>query len=104
MSMQYPSSSKVHLIGIAHRGRIIDNILLRHARQIQDYIYLTVGFDRYLLDFLELDASAFEQREHDEGTDMDLADWICTYMRAGLGKRPPGEPAHRAKRTDGSGG
>jgi hypothetical protein len=78
----YPRSSKVQLVGIAHRGRIIDKILLRHARQIQDYTYLTVGFDRYLLDSLELDASAFEQRVHDEGTDMDLVDWVCTHMRS----------------------
>jgi len=30
---------------------------------------LTVNFDRDLLDFLELDASAFEQRVRDGGTD-----------------------------------
>jgi Domain of unknown function (DUF5069) len=54
MSAQYPRSPKVRLGDIAHLGRIIDKIRLRHAGQIQNYTYLTVGFDHYLLDFLEL--------------------------------------------------
>lgn len=69
MSTQYQSSPKVQREGIAHLGRIIDKIQFRHAGQIQDYNYLTVGFDRDLLDFLELDASAFEQPVGDERTD-----------------------------------
>ncbi len=81
MSTQYPRSPKVQLGGIAHLGRIIDKIRLRHAGQIQDYNYLTVGFDRYLLDFLELDAPAFEQRVRDGGTDTELLDWVRAHMR-----------------------
>ena len=46
MSMEYPRSSKVRLGSITYLGRIIENIRLRHAGQIQDYNYLTVGFDR----------------------------------------------------------
>ncbi len=81
MSTQYPRSPKVQLGGIAHLGRIIDKIRLRHAGQIQDYNYLTVGFDRYLLDFLELDAPAFEQRVRDGGADTELLDWVRAHMR-----------------------
>ena len=62
MSTQYPRSPNVQVGGIAHLGRIIDKIRLRHAGQIQDYNYLTVGFDRYLLDFLELETFAFVNR------------------------------------------
>ena len=58
----YPRSAKVLLGGIAHLGRFIDKIRLRHAGQIQDYNYITVGFDKYLIDFLGIDAKAFEQR------------------------------------------
>ena len=36
------------LSGIAHLGKIIDKIRLRHAGQIQDYNDSTVGFNRYL--------------------------------------------------------
>jgi len=82
MSTQYPRSPKVRLGDIAHLGRMIDKIRLRHAGQIQDYNYLTVGFDRYLLDFLELDGSAFEQRVHEGETDAEILDWVHAHMRS----------------------
>ncbi|MBP7790572.1 MAG: DUF5069 domain-containing protein, partial [Zoogloea sp.] len=41
----YPRSPKVLLGGIAHLGRFIDKVRLRHAGKIQDYNYITVGFD-----------------------------------------------------------
>ena len=81
MSEQYPRSPKVRLGDIAHLGRIIDKVRLRQAGQIQDYNYLTVGFDRYLLDFLELDASAFEQKVRDGGTDQEILDWVRAHMK-----------------------
>lgn len=49
---QYPRSPKALLGGIAHLGRFIDKIKLRNAGQIQDYNYVTAGFDKYLVDFL----------------------------------------------------
>lgn len=82
MSAQYPRSPKIRLGNIAHLGRIIDKVRLRQAGQIQDYNYLTVGFDRYLLDFLELDASVFEQRVRDGGTDTELLDWVRAHMKS----------------------
>ena len=51
----YPRSPKALLSGIAHLGRFIDKIRLRHAGAIQDYNYITVGFDKYLVDFLQID-------------------------------------------------
>lgn len=81
MGTQYPRSAKIRLGGIAHLGRIIDKVRLRQAGQIQDYNYLTVGFDHYLLDFLKLDASAFEQRVREGGTDAEILDWVRAHMR-----------------------
>lgn len=72
----YPRSAKVLLGGIAHLGRFIDKIRLRHAGQIQDYNYITVGFDKYLLDFLGVDAPVFEQRVLAGGTDEELLGWV----------------------------
>lgn len=92
-------SPKVQLDGIAHLGRIIAKIRLRHAGQIQDHTYLTVGFDRYLLDFLELDASGLEQRVRDGGTDTDLLDWVRAHMRSS----PPEEIAQWNLRIETSG-
>ncbi|MBH0185712.1 MAG: DUF5069 domain-containing protein [Nitrospira sp.] len=57
-------------------GRFIDKIRLRNAGQIQDYNYITVGFDKYLADFLGIDAKAFEQRVLAGGTDEELLAWV----------------------------
>src|SRR5687768_8894932 len=74
----YPRSPKALLGGIAHLGRLIDKIRLRHAGKIQDYNYITVGFDKYLIDFLEIDPKAFEQRVLVGGTDEELFGWVRT--------------------------
>jgi hypothetical protein len=62
--------------GIAHLGRFIDKIRMRHAGLIQDYNYITVGFDKHLIDFLHLDAKAFEARVLAGGSDQELLAWI----------------------------
>jgi Domain of unknown function (DUF5069) len=72
----YPRSPKALLGGIAHLGRFIDKIRLRNAGQIQDYNYITVGFDKYLVDFLGIDGKAFEQRVLAGGTDEELLAWV----------------------------
>ncbi|NJL18368.1 MAG: hypothetical protein HC938_15590 [Nitrospira sp.] len=40
---------------------------MRNAGNIQDYNYITVGFDKYLIDFLGIDAVTFEQRRTGRG-------------------------------------
>ena len=72
----FPRSPKALLGGIAHLGRFIDKIRLRNAGQIQDYNYITVGFDKYLADFLSIDAKAFEQRVLVGGADEELLAWV----------------------------
>jgi hypothetical protein len=77
----YPRSPKALLGGIAHLGRFIDKIRLRHAGKIQDYNYITIGFDKYLVDFLQIDPKAFEQRVLAGGTDEDLLAWVQANSR-----------------------
>jgi len=77
----YPRSPKVLLGGIAHLGRFIDKIRLRNAGYIQDYNYITVGFDKYLIEFLGIDGKAFEQRVLAGGTDDELLAWVRTHGR-----------------------
>ena len=72
----YPRSPKVLLGGIAHLGRFIDKVRLRHAGQIQDYNYITVGFDKYLIDFLQIDPKAFEQQVLKGESDENLLSWV----------------------------
>jgi hypothetical protein len=77
----YPRSPKVLLGGIAHLGRFIDKIRLRHEGKIQEYNYITVGFDKYLVDFLQIDPKAFEQRVLAGGTDEDFLSWVKANSR-----------------------
>jgi hypothetical protein len=46
MQPTYPRSPKALLGGIAHLGRFIDKIRLRNEGKIQEYNYITVGFDK----------------------------------------------------------
>ena len=80
-SPAYPRSPKALLGGIAHLGRFIDKIRLRHEGKIQDYNYITVGFDKYLVDFLRIDPKAFEQRVLAGGTDEELLVWVKANSR-----------------------
>ena len=79
--MKYPRSPKALLGGMAHLGRFIDKIRLRHAGQIQEYNYITVGFDKYLVDFLQIDPKAFEQLVLAGGKDEDLLTWVKANSR-----------------------
>jgi uncharacterized protein DUF5069 len=75
----YPRSPKALLGGIAHLGRFIDKIRLRNAGKIQDYNYITVGFDKHLVDFLGIDPKTFEQRVLTGGTDDELLAWVAAH-------------------------
>ena len=77
----YPRSPKMLLGGIAHLARFIDKIRLRYAGQIQDYNYITVGFDKYLLDFLQIDVKAFEQQALAGKSDEELLAWVMDNCR-----------------------
>ena len=51
---------------------------MRNAGLIQDYNYITVGFDKHLIDFLRIDPKAFESRVLAGGSDEELLAWIVT--------------------------
>lgn len=76
MSAHYPRSPKEQLGGLCHLGRLVDKIRLRHEGHIQDYNYLTTGFDKYLLDFLALKGEELEQRVLQGGSDEEIAAWV----------------------------
>jgi hypothetical protein len=73
---QYPRSPKEQAGGLCHLGRMIDKVRMRNAGLIQDYNYLTVGFDKYFLDKLEVKGEDFEKRVLQGGTDAEIADWV----------------------------
>ncbi|MGH7258960.1 MAG: DUF5069 domain-containing protein [Nitrospiraceae bacterium] len=80
-NQQYPRSPKVLLGGIAHLARFIDKVRLRHEGQIQDYNYLTTGFDKHLIDFLEIDPDTFAERVLTGKTDEELLEWVRHHGR-----------------------
>lgn len=80
-TMTYPRSPKLLLGGIAHLGRLIDKIRLRHAGQIQDYNYLNAGFDKYLLELLGLPGEDVERQVLQGGTDEDIVQWAKSHAR-----------------------
>ena len=77
-----PRSPKILLGGMAHLARFFDKIRLRHAGHIPDYNYITVGFDKHLLDFLQIKAKELEQRVLQGGTDEDLLAWVLANCRS----------------------
>jgi hypothetical protein len=81
IEQQYPRSPKELLGGIAHLGRFIDKVRLRHAGKIPDYNYITTGFDKRLLDFLQIDPDRFVQRVLAGATDEELLEWTRHHGR-----------------------
>jgi hypothetical protein len=79
---QYPRSPKEEVNGLCHLGRLIDKIRMRNAGLIQDYNYLTIGFDKYLLDKLEIQGTDFEKRVMEGGTDEEIANWVKANSKA----------------------
>ena len=77
----YPRSPKEQLGGLCHLGRLVDKVSLRHAGYIQDYHYLTTGFDKYLLELLEIYPEELERRVLAGGTDQELLDWVQAHAR-----------------------
>ena len=81
IEQQYPRSPKDLLGGIAHLGRFIDKIRLRHAGKIPDYNYIKTGFDKYLIEFLQIDPERFAQRALTGATDEELLEWTRHHGR-----------------------
>jgi hypothetical protein len=76
---QYPRSPREKVGGLVHLGRLFDKVRLRHRGLIQDYNYLTAGFDKYLLDYLGVKAEDLERRVLQGGTDDELLAWVKTH-------------------------
>ncbi len=78
---QYPRSPKVLLGGMAHLARFIDKVRMRHAGLIPDYNYITVGFDKYLFDLLQIVPETLENRIMQGGSDEEILSWVQSHAR-----------------------
>ncbi len=73
---QYPRGPKGVINGLCFLARLIDKVNMRNAGQIQDYNYLTKGFDKYLLDKLEIKGEDFEKQVLEGGSEEEIANWV----------------------------
>jgi len=71
-----PRSPHEKLGGIVHLPRLIDKARLVPAGRLPGYNYLTVGLDKFLLDFLCLEGKAFEKAVQESSNDEEILRWI----------------------------
>jgi rhodanese-related sulfurtransferase len=105
-----PRSPYERLGEIVHLPRLIDKARLYPLGKLRGYNYLTVGFDKYLLDLLCLDGSDFERIVQSSATDEEVlarlktrigaawpSDHAIAEFNAKLIQRRPDTPERKAK-------
>src|SRR3954471_22644680 len=71
-----PRSPYDRLGGYVHLPRLIDKARLHRKGLLDGYNYKTVGFDKHLLAFLQLDPDSFEEAANRLDSDAAILDWI----------------------------
>lgn len=72
----YPRSPYLTLGGYIHLPRLIDKARLYRQGSLRGYNYKSLGFDKHLLSFLEIDGNEFEEVVITLETDEAILDWI----------------------------
>jgi Domain of unknown function (DUF5069) len=78
MQRLHPRSPYEKLGGYVHLPRLIDKARLHLKGLLNGYNYKTVGFDKHLLAFLEIDGDAFEKIVNDLDEDDAILKWVQT--------------------------
>lgn len=108
-----PRSPYEKIAGIYHLARLIDKVRLCTAGKLPGYNYLTVGFDKMLLEFLCVAAHSFEKAVLAASTDDEVLAWLknklgpsfptthaVTDFNDRLSRRRPDNPDKQAKFND----
>lgn len=74
-----PRSPYQRLGGYVHLPRLIDKARLHRKGLLNGYNYKTVGFDKHLLAFLEIDGDAFEEAANRLKDDEKILAWILEH-------------------------
>jgi len=77
-----PRSPYERLGGYVHLPRLIDKAKLHRKGLLNGYNYKTVGFDKHLLAFLELDPDEFEEAAHRLQGDGAILEWVAENGKA----------------------
>jgi hypothetical protein len=75
-SRPIPRSPYERLGGYVHLPRLIDKARLHHKGLLDGYNYKTVGFDKHLLGFLQVDPDAFEKAVNALESDAAVLGWV----------------------------
>jgi hypothetical protein len=73
---RFPRSPYERLGGYVHLPRLIDKARLHRKGLLNGYNYKSVGFDKHLLAFLQLDPDKFEEVANRLGDDAAVLQWI----------------------------
>ena len=73
---QVPRSPYERLGGYVHLPRLIDKAKLHRKGLLDGYNYKTIGFDKHLLAFLQLDPDQFEEAANRLEDDASILNWI----------------------------
>jgi hypothetical protein len=76
MTKVFPRSPYEKLGGYVHLPRLIDKTRLKAQDLLNGYNYKTVGFDRHLLNFLNLDGDQFEEIVCGAANDLIVLQWV----------------------------
>jgi uncharacterized protein DUF5069 len=76
MGRLHPRTPYEQLGGYVHLPRLIDKARLHRKGLLDGYNYKTVGFDKHLLAFLQLDGHAFEEVANKLEDDAAILKWV----------------------------
>jgi Domain of unknown function (DUF5069) len=82
MTKVFPRSPYEKLGGYVHLPRLIDKARLKAQDLLNGYNYKTVGFDRHLLTFLNVDGDRFEEVVRAAVNDLIVLRWVQQNGRA----------------------
>lgn len=72
----FPRSPYERLGGYVHLPRLIDKARLHNRGLLDGYNYKTVGFDKHLLQFLQVDPDSFEKAANELKDDAAILKWV----------------------------
>jgi len=81
MPKVFPRSPYARLAGYVHLPRLIDKARLHRQGLLEGYNYKTVGFDKQLLSYLEIDPDTFEETVHRLQNDEAIVVWLQQNSR-----------------------
>ncbi|MBX7156883.1 MAG: DUF5069 domain-containing protein [Verrucomicrobiae bacterium] len=75
-SPKHLRSPREKAFGLVHLPRLIDKVRLATKNQLPGYNFISVGFDRLLLDLLKVDSTLFIEVVKEAASDDEIYEWL----------------------------